>query len=492
MARPSKEYIRLARRELKRRAAKQSMTAFSTYVDPTYMLGKVHIEICRELDRFLTDVLEKRSPRLIICMPPRHGKSELVSRKFPAFSLGVCPDLEIISTSYSASLATKFNRAVQGIIDSKPFHEVFPKTALAGSRFALRTDAKVSRTTEDFGIVCHRGSYRSCGVGGGITGMGADIAIIDDPFKDRQEANSPTIREGVWDWYTSTLYTRLSQGGGVIVMCTRWHVDDLIGRLIDAQDYGDKWRIVNFPAIAEHDESFRKEGEALHPERFNLAALQQRRRAVGERDWASLYQQRPIPDGGTLFKREWIKYYMPDDLPETFDKVITSWDMTFKETAQSDFVVGQVWGCKDANFYLLDQVRKRMSFVDTVNAVIDLANRWPKATKKLVEDKANGTAVIDMLKNAVTGICPINPTESKQARASSVTPLWEAGNVHLPHPSIYPWVKTELVPELLYFPGGKHDDQVDAMSQALNDLKSSVKRMHPTNRAALLRNIRTR
>ena len=468
------------------------MTAFSTYVDPTYMLGKVHIEICRELDRFLKDVLEKRSPRLIICMPPRHGKSELVSRKFPAYSLGVCPNLEIISISYSASLATKFNRAVQGIIDSAPFNQVFPKTALAGSRFAARTDAKVSRTTEDFGIVNFRGSYRSCGVCGGITGMGADIAIIDDPFKDRQEANSPTVREGVWDWYTSTLYTRLSQGGGVIVMCTRWHVDDLIGRLIDAQEYGDQWRVVNFPAIAEHDESFRKEGEALHPERFSLDALIQMRKAVGERDWASLYQQRPIPDGGTLFKREWIHYYNPDDLPETFDATVASWDMTFKETAQSDFVVGQVWGRKGADFYLLDQVRKRMSFVDTVNAVIELSNKWPKVTKKLVEDKANGTAVIETLKKAIVGICPINPTESKESRATSVTPLWEAGNVHLPNPTLCPWVKTDLVPELLYFPGGKHDDQVDAMSQALNDLKTSVKRMHPTNREALLREFKRR
>mgnify|MGYP000933449332 FL=1 len=448
---PTIQEIRLAK-------ARKGLSYFTLHTKPDYLLGWVHKEICDELDRFLQDVADKKSPRLIITMPPRSGKSELVSRRFPAFALGRNPELQIIATSYSSDLSQRFNRDVQRVIDDEKYFDLFPNTRLSNSR--VRTDSRGSyiRTSDLFEIVGHAGAYRSCGVGGGITGQGADILIIDDPIKDRAQAGSKTIRDSIWDWYTSTAYTRLSPGGGVIVMATRWHTDDLIGRLIQRMGEGDTFRIVNYPAIAEHDELHRKAGEALHPERYPLSTLLQIQKTIGSRDWEALYQQLPVPDGGALFKLEWFRRWTATSLPPEFDHTLMSWDMTFKDSKNSDYVVGQVWGKKGPNFYLLDQVRGQWDFVKTKEMVRVLAHKWPRVVRKLVEDKANGSAVISELKSTVSGFVPITPTESKEARASSVTPYFEAGNVFIPEDSAAPWVP-HYVSELLEFPAGSHDDQ---------------------------------
>ena len=448
---PTIQEIRLAK-------ARKGLSYFTLHTKPDYLLGWVHKEICDELDRFLQDVADKKSPRLIITMPPRSGKSELVSRRFPAFALGRNPELQIIATSYSSDLSQRFNRDVQRVIDDEKYFDLFPNTRLNISR--VRTDSRGSyiRTSDLFEIVGHAGAYRSCGVGGGITGQGADILIIDDPIKDRAQAGSKTIRDSIWDWYTSTAYTRLSPGGGVIVMATRWHTDDLIGRLIQRMGEGDTFRIVNYPAIAEHDELHRKAGEALHPERYPLSTLLQIQKTIGSRDWEALYQQHPVPDGGALFKLEWFRRWTATSLPPEFDHTLMSWDMTFKDSKNSDYVVGQVWGKKGPNFYLLDQVRGQWDFVKTKEMVRVLAHKWPRVVRKLVEDKANGSAVISELKSTVSGFVPITPTESKEARASSVTPYFEAGNVFIPEDSAAPWVP-HYVSELLEFPAGSHDDQ---------------------------------
>ena len=477
------ELKRRALLELQKRHARQYLADFTLYTYPTYLMGWFHKEVCEALDKFLEDVLAKKSPRLILTAPPRHGKSELVSRRFPAFAFGRCPDLQIIATSYGADLAQRFNRDVQRIIDDDTYRTLFPETTLNGRN--VRTDSRNAfiRTSDLFEIVNHKGAYRSCGVGGGITGTGADILIIDDPIKDRAEANSPTVRANVYDWYTSTAYTRLSPGGGVIVMNTRWHEADLTGQLLSKMqsEEGDTWQVINYPAIAEHDEPHRKTGEPLHAERYPLDALNRIRAAVGERDWAALYQQHPVPDGGGLFKEQWIQYYRQADLPSKFDKLVTSWDMTFKDGAGSDYVVGQVWGRAGAKFYLLDQVRGQMDFVKTKAAFVSLAEKWPHAVRKLVEDKANGPAIISELRDKVAGIIPITPKESKEARAYAVSTLWEAHNVYIPDPQETKWVGRDFVPELLSFPAGAHDDQVDAMTQALSDLKVGRMRMDPSN-----------
>ncbi len=469
----------LARRELARR----HMAAFVAFTMPDYLMGWVHEEICRELDSFLADVVAEKSPRLMITMPPRHGKSELATRRFPAYALGRYPNLSFISTSYGADLASRMNRDVQRIIDSDEYRLIFPKTELSGKNIRTVASGSYLRNSDIFEIVGHAGSYRSAGVGGGVTGMGGNCLLIDDPLKDRAEADSATIREKVWGWYTSTLYTRSAPGGGILLIQTRWHMDDLAGRLLEAErtGEGDKWRVVNFPAIAEVDEHNRRMGEALHPERYPLEQLHAIKSALGQRDWAALYQQRPAPDGGAVFRKEWLNYYLPKDLPDRFEKTIISWDMTFKDGDDNDYVVGQVWGRHGGRFFLLDQVRDRLDFVATLAAFDSLAAKWPHALEKLVEDKANGPAVISSLKHKVMGIIPINPDGSKTARAHAVTPLFEAGNVFIPHPHTCSWAG-DYISELLQFPASAHDDQVDATTQALRRLTVvPALQIHPSN-----------
>jgi len=463
---------KIALDDLRLELARNCLAAFIRQTMPDYLMGWVHETICAELDRFLADVVAKRSPRLMLAMPPRSGKSEIASRRFPAYILGRYPDMSIIGTSYGADLASRMNRDIQRIMETPEYAALFPDTRLSGKNIRTVASGSYLRNSDIFEIVGHKGGYRSAGVGGGITGMGGDILIGDDLFKSRAEADSATVRQSVWEWYTSTLYTRLSPGGGILIIGTRWNVDDLSGRLLEAERMGegDKWRVINFPAIAECDEKYRKAGEALHPERYPLEQLLSIKKAIGNRDWEALYQQHPTPDGGNIFKREWLKFYTPSELPEHFDQVLASWDMSFKDGDDNDFVVGQVWGRKGADRYLLDQVRARMGFTDTLAAFKALAAKWPQAARKLVEDKANGPAVIDSLKHAVPGIIPVNPDGSKTARAYAVTTIFESGNVYIPHPASCAWAG-DYIAELTQFPGAAHDDQVDATTQALRDME---------------------
>lgn len=453
---------------LKLSLARQTLLGFILYTFPEYVAGWVHEEICQKLDDFLDAVKRKESPRLMLTMPPRSGKSEIVSRRFPAYTLGRYPDMSIIATSYSADLASRNNRDVQRVMDDKSYRDLFPNSSLYGKNIRSVSQGIYLRNSDIFEIVGHKGVYKSAGVGGGITGMGGDILIVDDVFKDRSEADSPTIRNKVYNWYTSTLYTRLSPGGGILIIMTRWHTDDLCGRLLEKDKDAQNWEVIEYPAIATHDEPHRKQGEALHPERYDLKELLQIKSDIGSRDWEALYQQKPTVDGGTVFKKEWFKYW--NVLPSRFDTVITSWDMTFKGTDGTDYVVGQVWGRKGADCYLIDQVRKRMSFTETLHEFIKLSNKYPKALKKLVEDKANGSAVIDTLKNTVQGITPIEPDGGKVSRAYAVTPMLEAGNVYIPSPLVCPWIE-DYITELINFPVVAHDDQVDATTQALRELQ---------------------
>lgn len=441
--------------------SRRNLLAFVKTTLPSYSIGWVHREICGRLMNFFVKVKEKKSPRLIITMPPRHGKSELVSRRFPSWGFGVDPDISIIASSYSDSLSKRMNKDVQRIMDSNEYHMIFPKTQLSGR------GGSFSRSTNLLEIPNHRGSFRSTGIGGGITGMGCDILIIDDPLKDRQEANSLTIRERVWDWYTSTAYTRLSPGGGVLVTLTRWHEDDLVGRLLEAMKKGDGdiWEVINYPAIAEEDEPHRKKGEALHPERYPLEMLERIKVNVGSYDWNSLYQQHPTPVGGGIIKRSWLRTY--SITPKVFDVVIQSWDFTFKNTDTSDNVAGQVWGKIGGNYYLLDAVAEKMDFVSSIRAIRRMSAKWPDALCKVVEDKANGPAIINTLGSEISGLIPYTPEGSKEARAFAVSPLFEAGNVLIPEQDEnHPWVR-EYVDELTLFPGAPHDDRVDSTTQAL-------------------------
>ena len=485
-----KELIERAKRELAVRKAREHLLPFIKLNHRNYVTGWFNRELCLIMEEFLQDVFSGKKPRILIEAPPRSGKSEVVSRNFPAWALGISPDLEIINTSYSADLASTFNKAAQMIIDSETYHEIFPDTMIQGQIVkSLKMPAILTykKTSEEFMVIGHHGRMFSSGVGGGITGRGADIFIIDDPFKNREEADSETQRQKVWEWYTSTALTRLSDCGGMIIMNTRWHIDDLTGRLLQkmAEGSGQYFKRYRFPAIAEEDEPYRKAGEALQPERYSLETLQGIQKAIGSKDWAALYQQNPIPDGGGMFKENWIQYYSV--LPTGYTKAVMSWDMTFKDSKTSDFVCGQVWIQYQADFYLVDQIRGRFDFVTTVEKFVMFAQKHSYCHRKLIEDKANGTAIINMLKKRISGIVPVIPHESKEARANAVTTYWEAHNVYIPDPKTHKWVELEFTPELLSFPGGKHDDQVDCMSQALNDLTSRNNTIDPSNILALMK-----
>lgn len=452
-----------------RQLSRSNLLAFSKAVMPDYQIGWVHREICAKLMEFYVRVKEKDSPRLIITMPPRHGKSQLSSRNFPPWGFGVDPNTHIMNASYSSYLAESMNRDVQKIMQSDNYRQIFPSINLLQNK--KNNGVKSVKTSSFFEIPGYSGSLQSAGVDGGITGRGADILSIDDPFKNRKEADSPTIRNNVWDWYASTAYTRLSPGGGILVTVTRWHEDDLVGRLLDAMKHGgkDNWTIINYPAIAERDERFRKKGEALHPERFNLEALQRIKANIGEYEWSALYQQHPTPRGGGIIKKKWIRHWKT--LPRVYDRIIQSWDFTFGKSNTSDRVSGQVWMKSGANYYLLDNNTDKMDFVEQQRAMIAMSSKWENAIEKLVEAKANGEAIMSSLRSIISGMKPYQPRGSKEARLYAVSPLFESGNVYLPPQSDdYPWVD-DYEYELLSFPNGQYDDQVDSTTMALDELK---------------------
>jgi predicted phage terminase large subunit-like protein len=306
-----------------------------------------------------------------------------------------------------------------------------------------------------------------------------DIGIIDDPTKNEKEALSDTVKEGHWNWYQAVFTTRLSEHSGQIIMATSWAEDDLPARV--ATEFRDNPRlsVLKFPAINEPDESgYNPElpQGALVPQLKSLEFLREVKALFSDYWWSAMYQQSPKALGGNVFKEIGVQYYIPKELPTKFDKVIASWDCTFKDTDGTDYVVGQVWGKAGANSYLLDQVRARMSFTATVKAVVELRNKWPRIREVLIEDKANGPAVIDTLKASLSGIIPIEPDGSKLARAHAVTSYWEARNVFLPHPDVAPWVK-DLIAELTAYPASANDDQMDALTQALRRLYPPFNRL---------------
>ncbi len=458
--------------EVKIELARRALLDFVLYTYPDYQPNWHHVELCKLLDRFVAGDIK----RLMVFLPPRHGKSELVSRRLPAFILGKYPDDSVIAASYGADLASMMNRDVQRIIDGEKYTDVFPGTKLFGENVRTTAQGNYLRNSDIFEVVGHKGYYKSSGVGGAITGMGCKWGIIDDPIKNRAEAESQVYRDSLWGWYTSTFYTRLEKDARILVTVTRWHEDDLAGRLLrlakESPD-ADQWEVFSLPAIADGellDCDPRQPGEVLWPDKYPQADMLKIKATIGSYEWSALYQQRPSSPAGNILNRSWWKYYR--QAPSKFDIVIQSWDCTFKDSAGTDYVVGQVWGRLGADKYLIDQVRARMDFPATIAAVRALSGKWPIARAKLVEDKANGPAVIATLKREIPGLIAVEPEGGKVVRAWSVSPDIEAGNVYLPESA--EWV-SDFVEECASFPNGTHDDQVDAMSQGLNYLSESNK-----------------
>jgi len=447
------------------------------FVFPSYIRSSFSDRVCNALDQFVIDIESGKRPILVLQSPPQHGKSEIVSRKLPAFLLGRQPEWRIGAASYSDELATSLAQDVRRILASPEHRWLFPAPE-ARDKFAV---SRIGEFTAPGG----RGSYLAVGIGSGLTGRAIDVGIIDDPTRDAKDALSETVKESQWNWYQGVFATRLSERSGQIIMATSWAQDDLPGRILEHFQGNPRLTHLRFPAINDPRETGYNPDlplGALCPEFRSLEFLLEQKSVQSEYWWAALYQQSPQPLGGNVFKTEGVQHYAPKDLPHRFDKVVNSWDCTFKDTDGTDFVVGQVWGKCGANSYLLDQMRDRMSFSSTVENVIGLRQRWPQTSEILIEDKANGPAVIDVLKSQVPGLVPIEPDGSKLARAHAVTWVWEAKNVWTPYPQITPWMRS-LLSEVLTFPAAANDDQVDAMTQALRRLYPLHQRLKITQAA---------
>jgi predicted phage terminase large subunit-like protein len=427
------------------------LACYAVALWPGFQMARHHELIIEKLEAVTRGDIR----RLMIFMPPRHGKSLITTQLFPAWYLGLNPRRSVISSSYGQELSDDFGRRVRGFV-TDPLHQaIFPECRIAEDSSSMRRFNTVAG-----------GSYYAVGRGGPITGRGADLLIIDDPLKDFEEAQSEAIREGLHQWYSSVAYTRLQPGGAVVLIQTRWHEDDLAGRLLREQR--GEWHVVSLPAIAESDEPFRKAGESLWPERFPLPELQRIRTSVGSSTWAALYQQRPSAAEGTVFKREWWHYYGP--LPSLFTRIVQSWDTAFKKGAENDFSVCTTWGVTPTGFYLLHAWRGRVEFPELKRIADILAAQW-RPSAILVEDKASGQSLIQELKVANRlPILPVKVDSDKLARAAAVTPTVEAGKVFLPESA--PWLD-DYRDEMASFPTGVYDDYVDSTTQALNYLRAS-------------------
>ena len=442
----------VAQELLDRSEARSCLLPFCTYTMPDY-LPAAHLELLAEK---LEAVERGEIKRLMVFEPPRHGKSELISIRFPNWYLGRHPTDKIVQSSYAESLALSHSRAARDVCAGMEFGLLFPEVHHRPERRGQEQIPTPMQQAHEWGTE-QGGSYYAVGLGGGLTGRGFNIGIIDDPIKDAEEAESLTYREKAWGWYQRVFRTRAEPDAAIILVMTRWHEDDIAGRLLalaKEDPTADQWEVLHLPAIDE-------EGRALWPDRFPLDVLLTIKASIGSYAFGALYQGRPSPIKGNILLREWWRWY--DEPPAMMDEVIQTWDLTFKETGSS-MVVGQVWGKFGADKYLLDQVRAKMSFPQTLEAIRTLSRYWPQAVAKLVEDKANGPAVIATLQNEIPGIIAVEPRGGKTVRARAVSPEVEAGNVYLPRNES--WTK-DFVEEAANFPHGLFDDQVDAFSQAL-------------------------
>lgn len=403
--------------------------------------------------------------RLIVNGPPRCGKSLPISVLFPTWIWTQVPEYKIITTSHAQDLATKHSVDRRELIRSDWYQRNW------GRRVQLSGDQDLKREFTNTA----RGHMVARGTGASITGYGGNLIILDDPL-DPRKAESALERQACHDFYDGTLYSRLDDKARDIIIINeqRLGVKDMTGHVMGN---GEPWvnlvlpsqegrkRVIMMPASGK--EVVREKDAVLWPEREDADTLAKIKTAMGTRRYVTQYLQAPVEDQGNILKRHYWRFY--DRIPDDLEEVIQSWDMAFKGTLESDFVVGQIWAFRGSMSYLLDQVRAQLTFTETIGAFERLTSKWPQARRKLVEDKANGPAIINVLGKRITGIVPIDPKSSKLSRVHAIEPLLEAGNISLPQPARHPWVE-DLIEECAAFEpegGHDHDDQVDAMTQAL-------------------------
>lgn len=428
--------------------------------------------------------VEGESRRQIWLLPPQFGKTTHGSIWGPAWAYDRYPHLNILLASYGHTLAARNSRKVRDILKANE-----PELNVK-----VRDDFSAS---DRWGTTCG-GQLLAAGVGGPILGFGMDVGIIDDPFKNDQEAFSQLRRDRVWDWFRTTFYSRLrSDKAAIIIVMQRLHEDDLVGRCLNPPD-GDKaddWDVTRITAVAEDpdegrnwwerlpDPLGRQVGEPIEPERFSLETTLDKMARAGSFMAASLYQQRPAPAEGSIIKRAWWRWYV--SRPTMPNDMLMCWDASFKDTADGSFCVGALWARVDANFYLCDLVRDKMDYPTFRAAVNSFAAKWPQCRKILIEDKANGPAVIADLRNHVAGLVPRSPKGSKDSRVNAVSGMIESGNVWLPDPGVSDDKDVDrsfvhnYVDELAAFPHGSNDDQVDVTTMALLEWSNVASQMEP-------------
>jgi len=421
----------------------------------------------RHLD-YISDVIsaaiKKGGARIIVNMPPRNGKSEFCSKYLPIWALDADPTNKVMIASYRLELAKRWSRQIRDIIKANAYLNCKVSQSSSSASQWSTADKKTGLELE--------GGLTAAGVDGGIIGFGADVLVIDDPIKNNHEGYSPLYQAKLRDWFLHTAYTRLEPGGSVVVVMQRWSDIDFVDFLINK--HGDDWTVINLPAICEDDNDplGRAIGDALFPERFDADALAKIRVGVSELVWQAMYQQRPSSLVGNIIKREWIKFFT--EMPTGLESTIHSWDLTFSDTGPS-LNDGQVWGSIGDDSYLLDNVGGNWRFVETMKNMIELASKYPNYAKVLVENKANGPAIEDMLKKKVDNILLWPPKGqrlgSKVERLESVSPYFKSGNVHAPDPLLAPWV-VDWLEQVCNFPAVRNDDKVDTTTQALLYLRN--------------------
>lgn len=478
-------YAEIAQRELCRR----KLLPFIQRFRPKYMAGWVHEDICRRIERFVKQVEAGLSPRLLLMMPPRSGKSEISSRHTPAWILGQHPDWEIIAGSHTSSLSLSFSRYLRDVMRDPAYTAVFPDACLDPS----------SQSVENWNLT-KGGGYLAAGVGTGITGRGAHVLLLDDLVKDMEAADSVTIRDNTWEWYLSTAYTRLAPGGGVLGLMTWWHDDDWAGRIQQAMatdDGADQFEIIRYPAINEYGDEYilpddtivqlpqgqqvpegarltRPMGTAIHPARYTTEMmLKIKNNLIGggqKRVWDALYQQNPIPDEGNYFSKEMFRYYgSAPDRRELY--VYQAWDFAISEGKESDYTVGTCIGVDHRdNIYYLAQKRFRIQdggFI--IDEILDFAQEWD-ADQLGFEDGQIWKAIEFQFQKRCEERRQypshelLKPLTDKMVRANPLKGRMQLGKVYFDKQAPY---FTELMKEMLHFPAGKHDDQIDSLAWAI-------------------------
>ncbi len=454
--------------------ARDSLSCFAEYINPEEPPAHHHEWMCQRLE----EIEARKIMRAMFSMPPGHAKSTYCTHLYPAWYLGRNPDHKYIQGGHTQDFVDEeFGKRVRGIIDSEDYHSIFPDVGLHPT----------SKAASRFAINKHKGKYLGRGVGQGISGFRANMAAVDDPFASREDAESPTVRQKVYNWFMSDVTPRLLPRSPLFIVATRWHTDDLCGRLehLNSEKIGLPWMVVNLPALAEDNDPLGREpGEPLWPDFYDLAHMLNLRDTLPPRDWNSLYQGRPTDAIGGTFLPEWIHRYDTLPLNETNEhqvvtrmhirRIVISVDTASKTAERNDWTVITVW-IEDAarKHYLAEVVRRRVEFNDMIALIEDTVDKWNrlipgcKVAAILVEDKGSGTQYIQTRTDkAPAPIIPIEVgTLSKEFRFDGVTPMFEGGEVLLPKQAS--WL-AEYEAELLSFPTGTYDDQVDSTSQYLS------------------------